>query len=61
MVERFDQPVKNRGMQFQAWELERLVREGLVAGEILPAGESVEIMETLDEIRSQIGLVYPGE
>lgn len=61
VVERFDQPVMNRGMQFQAWELERLVREGLVAGEILPAGESVEIMETLDEIRSQIGLVYPGE
>jgi predicted dehydrogenase len=61
VIERFDQPVKNRGMQFQAWELERLVREGLVAGEILPAGESVEIMETLDEIRSQIGLVYPGE
>jgi predicted dehydrogenase len=61
VIERFDQPVKNRGMQFQAWELERLVREGLVAGEILPAVESVEIMETLDEIRSQIGLVYPSE
>ena len=48
-------------MQYQAWELERLVREGLVAGEILPAAESVQIMETLDEMRRQIGLVYPGE
>ncbi|MEO7123069.1 MAG: Gfo/Idh/MocA family oxidoreductase [Lacisediminihabitans sp.] len=60
-LERFDQPVKNRGMQFQAWELERLVHEGLISGEVLPGTESVQIMETLDEVRRQIGLVYPGE
>ncbi|MDQ1554017.1 MAG: hypothetical protein QOK46_1095, partial [Microbacteriaceae bacterium] len=50
-----------RGMQYQAWELERLVEAGLPAGDILPPSESVAIMETLDEIRRQIGLVYPGE
>jgi predicted dehydrogenase len=61
IVEQFDQPVRNRGMQYQAWELERLVAEGQVAGDILPAAESVQIMETLDEVRRQIGLVYPGE
>jgi predicted dehydrogenase len=61
VIEQFDQPVQNRGMQYQAWELERLVAAGLVAGDILPASESVQIMETLDEIRRQIGLVYPGE
>lgn len=61
VIERFDEPVKNRGMQYQAWELERLVREGLVSGEILPAAESVQIMQTLDEVRRQIALVYPGE
>jgi predicted dehydrogenase len=61
IIEQFDQPVRNRGMQYQAWELERLVAEGRVAGDILPAAESVQIMETLDEVRRQIGLVYPGE
>jgi predicted dehydrogenase len=61
IVEKFDQPVRNRGMQYQAWELERLVAAGLLAGGILPASESVQILETLDEVRRQIGLVYPGE
>ncbi|WP_349899560.1 Gfo/Idh/MocA family protein [Parafrigoribacterium soli] len=60
-IERFDQPVQNRGMQYQAWELERLVNERLLEGEMLPAIESVRIMETLDEVRRQIELVYPGE
>lgn len=60
-IERFEQAVSPRGMQFQAWELERLIREGATAGEILPPLQSVAIMETLDEIRHQIGLVYPGE
>ncbi len=61
VLERFDQPVKNRGMQYQAWELERLVAEGRLSGSVLPAEESVHIMETLDEVRRQIDLVYPGE
>jgi len=61
VVERFEQQVPGRGMQFQAFELERLVAEGATAGEILPPEESVAIMGTLDEIRRQIGLRYPGE
>lgn len=61
VVEQFDQPVSDRGMQYQAWELERLVAAGLLEGHILPASESVQIMETLDEVRRQIGLAYPGE
>jgi len=61
VIERFDQEVSQRGMQFQAWELERLVREGRIAGDILPPEQSVTIMETLDQIRQQIGLRYPQE
>ena len=61
VLERFELEVPGRGMQFQAVELERLVAEGLTVGEILPPEESVAIMGTLDEIRSQIGLRYPGE
>ncbi|HAM26625.1 MAG TPA: oxidoreductase [Microbacteriaceae bacterium] len=61
VIERFEQKVDPRGMQFQAWEAERLIGAGLTSGEILPPEESVRIMETLDEIRRQIGVVYPGE
>lgn len=61
VIERFEQEVPGRGMQFQAHELERLVAAGRTAGEVLPPEESVAIMGTLDEIRRQIGLSYPGE
>jgi predicted dehydrogenase len=61
VVEEFDGAVSERGMQFQAWEAERLVAAGVTAGEVLPPSQSVAIMRTLDEIRRQIGLVYPGE
>ncbi|MCU1412979.1 MAG: gfo/Idh/MocA family oxidoreductase [Microbacteriaceae bacterium] len=60
-LERFDGSIPSRGMQFQAWEIERRIRLGERDDDILPAVESVEIMEGLDEIRRQIGLAYPGE
>lgn len=61
VVEAFDGSVPGRGMQFQALELERLVREGRSPADVLPPQETVGVMETLDEVRRQIGLVYPGE
>ena len=61
VIERFEQKVPGRGMQFQADELERLVAAGEIAGTILPPEQSAAIMGTLDQIRSQIGLKYPGE
>ena len=48
-------------MQFQAAELERIVASGTLEDDILPPSQSVAIMESLDEIRSQIGLTYPSE
>ena len=61
VIERFDQKVTPRGMQFQAAELERLVEAGLTAGTVLPPAETVAIMGTLDAIRNQIGLEYPAD
>lgn len=60
VLEQFSQPVSERGMQFQAFEMERLVREGRASTLISPE-ETVAIMGTLDAIRKQIGLVYPGD
>jgi predicted dehydrogenase len=61
LVDEFRPPVEGRGMQFQADEAERLVTEGRIDSDILPPQETVAIMATLDEIRAQIGLRYPGE
>ncbi|MEV7661411.1 Gfo/Idh/MocA family oxidoreductase [Paenarthrobacter sp. NPDC089316] len=61
VLERYDQPVNSRGMQYQAAELERLVKAGETAGTILPSAESVAIMAAMDEIRRQIGLGYAAD
>jgi predicted dehydrogenase len=60
-IERYEQPVIRRGMQFEAIALERIVASGSLEGAELPPSETVKIMETLDEIRRQIGLTYPAE
>ncbi|WP_198955301.1 Gfo/Idh/MocA family oxidoreductase [Kineosporia sp. R_H_3] len=69
-VERYETPAEivggrgdggGKGLRFEAAELARCVAEGLTESPHLPVAETVAIMETMDEIRRQIGLVYPGE
>ena len=60
LIETFDGAVPGRGMQFQAFEVERLVASG-GSSTVMPPRQSVAIMRCLDEIRRQIGLTYPGE
>ena len=61
VIERFEKDVSHRGMQFQAWEFERRIREDDRSPAILPARESARIMQTLDAVRAQIELSYPAE
>jgi predicted dehydrogenase len=61
VVEVFNSSVQGRGMQYQAAEVERLIATGRFVSEILPSSETIAIMGTLDAIRAQIGLRYPGE
>lgn len=61
VLERYEHSVISRGMQFEALALEKIVAAGGTAGVELPPSETVAIMETLDEIRRQIGLTYPAE
>jgi predicted dehydrogenase len=62
VTEEYRSEVVGRGMHFQAAALERLVAEGrLDGGDVLSTEESVAIMGTLDRIRAEIGLRYPGE
>jgi len=60
-VERFDVPHEGHGLRHQAAEVGRCLREGRTESDILPLDETVAIMETLDEVRRQIGLRYPTE
>lgn len=59
VVEQVLPAVSGRGMQYQAAELERRVAGA--APTALPLDESVAIMGVLDQVRSLIGLRYPGE
>jgi predicted dehydrogenase len=60
-VEQFDVPHEGHGLRHQAAEVGRCLREGRTESEILTLDETVAIMETLDEVRRQIGLRYPSE
>jgi len=57
--ERVEIPVEGNGLRFQAAEVGRCLRAGLTESPLLPLDETVSILNTMDEIRSQIGLTYP--
>lgn len=59
--ELMDLPFSGNGYQFQAIEAARRIREGQTESDIMPLDETLQIMETMDEIRQQIGLRYPME
>lgn len=47
-----------RGMQHQAAEVHRCLRAGLRESPVLTLDETLSIMQTMDEVRRQIGLTY---
>jgi predicted dehydrogenase len=60
-VERYEFPVPGGGLRFQTEEVARCVRAGLLESPVMTLDESCQIMGTMDEVRAQIGLRYPGE
>lgn len=54
-------PYEGNGYQFQALEVMRCLREGLLESPVMPLDETLQIMQTMDAIRAQWGLVYPNE
>lgn len=49
------------GFQFQAAEVARGVAEGRTESPRITLENTLEVMRTMDEIRRQTGVVYPGE
>lgn len=54
-------PFPGNGYQFEALEAARCIRAGHTESSIMPLDETLSIMQTMDQIRSQIGLKYPME
>ena len=57
----FDLPFESNGYQFEIMEVNRCLQAGLKESELMPLDESLEIMQSMDEIRKQIQLQYPME
>ena len=60
--EQFDLSFPGNGYQFEAQEVMRGLRQGHpLESSAMPLHESLEIMQTMDAIREQWGLRYPGD
>ena len=49
------------GFVFEAQEAMRCIKQQLAESPILPLSETYSIMRTMDKLRSEWGLKYPGE
>lgn len=56
-----DASYEGNGLRFEIAEVNRCLVEGRTESPVVPLDESVALASVLDEIRAQIGLVYPGE
>jgi predicted dehydrogenase len=60
-AERIDVPTIGRGYHYEAAAVMDALRNGSIEVPALPHAATVEILELLDETRSQIGVHYPGD
>ena len=56
--ERIETPFDGLGYHFEAAEVHRCLREGLLESPVVPLSETLTVMRTLDAVRDQIGVRY---
>ena len=62
VVKRYDTPpVPGTGRQLQAMEAQRCVAAGLLESPVMPVEESVDLMQVMDDIRLELGVVWDYE
>ena len=61
LVERYDVPAQISGYEYQFLEAERCIREGKRQSDSMPLSETVYVMDVMDDLRAQWGMVYPQE
>ena len=54
-------PFRGIGLHLEASEVARCVAAGETQSPLMPLDESIAIMDTLDTVRAQMGLKFPGE
>jgi len=59
--EEIDLPMEGNGYHYQVLEVHRCLREGRLQSDLLALDERLTMMTTLDQVRADIGLTYPGE
>jgi predicted dehydrogenase len=58
---RLEMPFAGNGYQFEAAEVMACLRAGKLESDLMPLDETLSIMGTMDAIRAQWGLRFPGE
>ncbi len=59
--ETIEMPLEGNGYNYQAAEVMRCLQTGKLESETMPLAETLAIMQTMDQIRTQWGLKYPME
>jgi hypothetical protein len=54
-------PEDVRGFSYEAAEFARCLAAGERESPLMPHATTLRVMETMDEVRRQVGVVYPGE
>jgi predicted dehydrogenase len=60
-IEQIDASYEGNGLRFEIDEVHRCLEAGLTESDVVPLHESIALATTLDTIRAQLGVVYPGE
>lgn len=60
-VEHVDASYEGNGLRFEIADVNRCLVEGRTESPVVPLDETIALATVLDDIRAQIGLVYPGE
>jgi predicted dehydrogenase len=60
-VEHIDASYDGNGLRFEIDEVHRCLADGRTESGVVPLSESIALATTLDAIRADIGVVYPGE
>jgi predicted dehydrogenase len=61
LIEKKDVPAQITGYEYEFLEAKRCLEEGKLQSDSMPLEETVYMMELMDGIRKNWGLVYPGE
>lgn len=61
VLDTYEPPATQHGLHFEAVEAARRISAGAVESPLMPWDETLRIMRLMDQVRDQLGVVYPGE